>query len=211
VAGVLAAAVLVVLTTGCWRLVDTRSLVLWTTVGVPVQVCNTGMDDDLDVSSEVRFEWGDGEVNTAFLAYDRWDGHCFWHTYTQPGTYQGEVSMNPGHQTEGTQQLTVTVAPAAGHLRATGTAPSHTRATFAASGLAAFTLIPGVSDPAPVHHWDFGDGTTAVTSASMTTHIYATPGTYQVQVTVTRASYYDLQTIYYEAYAYSLTSVVVGS
>lgn len=210
-AGVLAAGLLVVLASGCWRLVDTRSLVLWTTVGVPVQVCNTGLDDDLNWSSEVRFEWGDGEADAAFLAWERWDGHCFWHTYTQPGTYLGQVSMNPGHQTEGTQQLTVTVAPAAGYLRATGTAPSHTSATFTASGLSAFTQIPGEWDPAPVHHWDFGDGTTAATSASMTTHTYATPGTYQVQVTVTRAFDYDLRNMFHEAYAYSVMSVAVGS
>ncbi len=207
----LGTAAVIVMASGCWRLADTRSLVLWTTVGVPVQVCNSGMDDDLEVSSDIRFEWGDGEVDSSFNAWDRWDGHCYWHTYTQPGTYHGEVRMDPGHQTEGTQPLTVTVAPAAGHLQVAGTAPTHTTARFTAGGLAASTQIIGWSDPAPVHHWDFGDGTTAVTSAATTTHTYATAGTYRVQVTVTRAFQYDLVTMYHEAYAYSVTSVRVGS
>jgi hypothetical protein len=210
-AAVLGATTLVVLSSGCWRLIDSRPLVLWTTVGVPVQVCNTGRDDDLDVSAEMHLDWGDGTDESAFLAWDRWDGHCYWHAYTAPGTYQGRVWMDPAHPTEGEQPLTVTVAPAAGHLRATGTAATHTQASFAASGLAASTEIIGRAGPAPVHHWDFGDGTTAVTSAAMTTHTYATPGTYRVQVTVTRAFEYDFMTMYHEATAWSTTSVRVGA
>jgi hypothetical protein len=107
--------------------------------------------------------------------------------------------------------MTVTVAPAAEYLRAAGTAPSHTFARFSALGLAASTVISERPDVAPVHHWDFGDGTTAVTADAATSHTYASPGTYRVQVTVTRDAAVGNWMIFEDAYAFSVASVRVGA
>lgn len=202
----------VLLTSGCWRLRHTNALVLWTTAGVPVQVCNDARDDDLDFSSNMTFDWGDGETDSfAVLWEQERPQECVWHAYAEPGTYEGFVGLVPGHSTEGRQDVTVTVAPAAGQLQASGTCACHTAASFSASGLAASVAVLGVPEaPAPVYHWDFGDGVTTTTATSQTTHVYANPGTYAVQVTVTRAWYVTLLTRFHEAQAWSTRSVRVG-
>lgn len=197
---------------GCYRLSSTTPLVLWTTVGIPVAACEWAPEMIGELSAEIAVDWGDGTLDQGHVFWDNPTGHCFWHTYAAPGTYQGRVSISPGQTGFSSRTLTVTVAPASSsYIGAAGTCPCHTGVTLSATGLASVVGLPGVPLPDPVYSWTFGDGTTAITNAATVRHTYATADTYVVSVTAVRSAFFSPNdATYHLATAWTTASVKVG-
>jgi hypothetical protein len=205
----LATVLLAVIATGCWQLETTQPLVLSTTVGIPVNVCE-GLGPRVEWSATITFDWGDGTTNRAGYSHDAPTGHCLWHTYSSPGTYEGLVSVAPGTTGFDQRRVTVTVAPATGgYVNAGGTCACHTSATLSAPGLVA--TVRSFAPDDVTYGWNFGDGTTATTTTGFVQHTFPAPGTYTVGLNVFRRWYLAAGTTYHEATAWTTATVRVGS
>ena len=92
-----------------------------------------------------------------------------------------------GHNPNGIA-ITPDQAPTA-RFRA-GAAPAGSPTSFDASGSS------GPSSPVVQFHWDFGDGTIAVSTEPVGSHVYANPGSYTVALTVRDAAGTNTRTIF---------------
>lgn len=131
---------------------------------------------DLTPGAYVRsWDFGDGTSITS-------NNGSVQHMYTRPGNYSVTLSVTNAFGC--TQTLTksslINIAVPAIVLSGTnisGCAPVNASLTAAVS-------TPN-NDPVTQYAWNFGDGATQSTTASGVTHLYNTPGTYNVTVTVT--------------------------
>ena len=128
--------------------------------------------DDVAVAS---YSWAFGDGNASV-------GPAPSHTYDQPGNYTVTLTVTDAAGNTDTDSLVVTVADtthptaAAGRNRTVG---EDTAVTFDGSASSDNVAIDS-------YEWDFGDGTTATGQTS--THTFAEPGAYAVDLTVTDTS-----------------------
>ncbi len=126
------------------------------------------------------WEFGDGATSALMQPQ---------HTYTAPGAYTVKLKVTSNNGCTDTTSLIIQVTTAP-NLTAgftvnvpaqclSGNSFAFTNTTFASPG----TVISGYS-------WNFGDGSPVATSQDAT-HVYATPGTYVVTLTVTAANGYS--------------------
>ncbi len=130
--------------------------------------------------SNVRVDFGDGSaIDLGAVTGDT----SVSHTYTTAATYQIKATLTDtgGFTSTATRFVTVT-------------APTPFAVTLATSPASVTTITPVVFTATPTlptgtratqYSWDFGDGSTATTTANVTTHTYSTAGTYVATVTVT--------------------------
>ena len=110
------------------------------------------------------------------------------HTYAAPGTYTATLTVDDGRgESDSTSRAVAVTAPPTGSPPPSGNRPpiASFEATLASAGGASTFAAAGSSDPdgdSLVFSWSFGDGGSA--SGSSVSHVYATPGTYTVQLTV---------------------------
>jgi plastocyanin len=119
--------------------------------------------------------------NGAFDAGVQSAGATFNHTFTQPGVYHYFCRIHYALGMRGT----ITVAGVA-PLPTAAFAPSSTTPTAGqAVSFDASASAPPSGDTLESYAWDFGDGSTQVTTTASTTHVYATAGAHTVSLTVT--------------------------
>lgn len=131
---------------------------------------------DLTPNASVRsWDFGDGTSLTT-------NNGSVQHTYTRPGNYN--VTLSATNAFGCTQTLTkpsfvniVVPTIVVSGTNISGCAPVNASLTAAVSTVN--------NDPVSQYAWNFGDGATQNTAASVVTHQYNNPGAYNVTVTVT--------------------------
>ena len=115
-----------------------------------------------------QWNFGDGSTGT---------GANQSHTYTAPGTYQVTLSVSTGNghcNDEVTKTVTVEPNPTAGFTATTVCQGEATQFTSTSTGQTINS-----------YQWNFGDGQNGM--GQNTTHVFSTPGTHQVTLTVQTA------------------------
>lgn len=124
----------------------------------------------------VRLSWSFGDGGTATTSAPS-------RTYAAPGTYTVVLTATDVWGKSASATQTVTMTEPAGNSGPTAVIASATCTT-----LSCVMSSTGTSDPEghsiKGYSWNWGDGTALSTGASPT-HVYATPGTYTVTLTVT--------------------------
>jgi hypothetical protein len=178
-----------VVATSCFRLSSTTRLVLSAPAGLPVEVCESIQEHDLEISAAIAIDWGDGSpLDESPVFWDDQLAICSSHTFATAGTYQGLVSVSPGTTGWNQRPLTINVSEAdPNSIAASGTCTCHRAATLSASGVAAYL---GSSPSGPnTYSWSFGDGTTQVSPQAQVRHTFPRRGTYEVTLTAVRPGY----------------------
>ena len=131
------------------------------------------VDPDGDV---IRYSWNFGDGGTSTSAAPS-------RTYAAPGTYTVVLTATDVWGKSATATQAVTMTEPAGNSGPTGVIASAT-----CTALSCVMSSTGTSDPEghtiKGYSWNWGDGTALSTGASPT-HVYATPGTYTITLTVT--------------------------
>ena len=152
---------------------------------VEIPTANAGLDRTVDQDSIVQFDASSSSDNLG-IASVYWafgDGTGYWgtagsHSYATPGQYLATLTItdHSGNVASASVQITVldTVAPVA---RGVGDRTVD-------EGQALFFDASGSTDNVAVvsYSWDLGDGT--MSAAASVSHVYASPGTYAVTLTV---------------------------
>ncbi|MXR19148.1 PKD domain-containing protein [Halobacterium bonnevillei] len=138
----------------------------WTDVNFEVENVTPGV-------TPAAYEWdfgnGDSDVTSS---------NATTYTYSQPGEYEATVTALSSDETVlFTRTITISVQRADGELAAS---PSPALTNVTEVTLTATTTSPGV-DPV-AYQWSFGDGSTRVTTANTTTHLYSSAGNYTTEV-----------------------------
>jgi len=141
------------------------------TVGLPVTFDSTGSDDP--DGTLVAYEWsfGDGTTDTETNPT---------HTYAMPGTYNVSLMVTDDTGAKDTSTTTSTIGVGNQAPIANANGPYN-----GTSGAPVQLDSSGSSDPdgtITAYNWDFGDGTTG--TGANPTHTYATPGAYNITLTV---------------------------
>ena len=133
-----------------------------------------------------EWEFGDGSPPTGGPKAGQ-----ITHTFTKPGTYTVSVKLPSDFGTYTPPSATAIVTPAEGltpHAQFTITSPPGAQqAVFDASG-----STPGTCRTIAYYLWNWGDGTPPESDGPQTptlTHTYASPGSYQVTLTVVNSHY----------------------
>jgi hypothetical protein len=134
-----------------------------------------------------EWEFGDGTTSTGGPVADK-----TVHTFTKPGTYTVRLKVASDFGAYAPPPATVTVVPAGGslvpHAQFTVTSPPGAQqAAFDAS-----SSTPGTCRTIAYYLWSWGDGTPPESDgpqAPVLTHTYASPGSYQVTLTVVNSHY----------------------
>ena len=160
---------------------DAKATPTAATTGQSVQFDATGSTDDED-PGDLDYSWdfdGDGTKDSSAAAPK--------HTYTEPGTYDAELTVTDpqGLDDTDTVQVTVTASGAAPTARASAT-PTRTRTgrqvTFSGQG----SSDDETSSSDLRYSWSFGNGGSARDATGRTVRAaYARPGTYTARLTVT--------------------------
>jgi parallel beta-helix repeat protein len=142
---------------------------------------SASIDTDTTPITTYSFDWGDGSATTGPQA-----GAAATHTYAMVGMYTVTVTVADSAGLSGIATRTVVVssadAPPAAALSvspSSGTAPLQVSADASAS-------TDTDSTPIATYSFDWGDGsaTTGPQAGATSSHTYAAPGTYTVEVTV---------------------------
>lgn len=137
-------------------------------VGVPMQFWGNATGGTAPVN--ITWNFGDGAGGS---------GAHPWHAYTVPGTKTATVTVVDGIGKTATASVTLTVKAPPGALVVTFTAsPIH--GTSPLTVWFNSTITGG--DGGDVYTWEFGDG--ASNSSANTSHVYRTPGSFAVNLTV---------------------------
>jgi YVTN family beta-propeller protein len=146
----------------------------------------TYSSDVVDVNRSITFDsstaggTGSGVTNWTFGDGTSGSGTSIVHSWTQPGTYEVDVTHDDGLGTPATSSVSVLVNPAlTGSFTATppaGTLP-------AAGKQLQFSATAGGGTSPDTVVWSFGDGSMA--TGDQVSHAYALAGNYSVNVTVT--------------------------
>jgi PKD repeat protein len=139
----------------------------------------SGSDSDGTITN---YHWVFGDGDTADTA-----GNTVSHTYAAGGSYPVSVTVTDDDGATGSSSGTCAATVAAPVVPPPNVAPTVACPAMSANALAvSYTASATDSDGTIAnYHWAFGDGQTADTSGSSTTHSYAAAGTYSVTVTVT--------------------------
>ena len=131
------------------------------------------VDPDGDV---IRYSWNFGDGGTSTSAAPS-------RTYAAPGTYTVVLTATDVWGKFATATQAVTMTEPAGN-----SGPTANIASATCTALSCAMSSTGTSDPEghtiKGYSWNWGDGTALSTGASPT-HVYATPGTYTITLTVT--------------------------
>jgi adhesin/invasin len=102
------------------------------------------------------------------------------HVYRDDGTYTVTLTLTDAGGNVSTQRTIVVVSPAA----PIGVTLSYTPATPMANQVVTFTAATTLPSGVSIerYEWDFGDGTTSVTTGNQRTKIYTSAGTRKVRV-----------------------------
>jgi PKD repeat protein len=102
------------------------------------------------------------------------------HVYGRPGTYRVTATATDIQNLTGTSSLVINVSDRSPiTLTLTASAPANRIVEFTANASGATGLT---------YFWDFGDGTSAVTTGGITNHRYSASGTYIARVTARSAT-----------------------
>lgn len=130
---------------------------------------------------DVVVDWGDGSQQH-FGALSA--STTISHTYLVEGTYTVEATANDASGFAESVATSITVLPGqppAVIVTASNSTPSRNQIiTFTAT-------VSGATSTITEYQWDFGDGSTAMTTSPQITHAYATQGTKVIRVTVVQA------------------------
>jgi PKD repeat protein len=146
-----------------------------TTPGAPVSFSSVAGSPDTG-GSIAGYSWNFGDPGNANNAAT---GPSTGHTYLSPGTYRVTVTVTDdlGVSTTKTVQVTVDATPTPAFTASSNPATAGSAVGFNAAGSTdTVGTITGYS-------WNFGDGNTA--SGQAPSHVYTSPGTYTVSLTVT--------------------------
>lgn len=129
---------------------------------------------------EYRWDWGDGTTATGLLAT---------HSYQEPGTYNVIfTASNDGVTDSESMSVTVVPPPVPAEIVTIDAAPSP-----AETGTEVQFTSNVLGDTPIEYNWSFGDGTTG--SGASPTHVYETPGTYDVSLEVVNETGTDTRTL----------------
>ena len=144
------------------------------------------VDEDTAVSFDGSASTDSGTGTVQSYSWDFGDGtsgsgETTTHTYAEPGTYTVELTVSDGTNT-GSNETVVTVEDATPPTVDAGSARSVDE-----DAQVSFSVTTASDNVGVVSYvWKFGDGNTSSTATP--THTYATPGTYEVNLTLTDAA-----------------------
>ncbi len=137
--------------------------------GAPLAV--TFSDTSIDRPATWLWAFGDGATSTV--------QHPI-HIFAAVGTYGVKLTVtNPNGTSSATSTVTVTKAPTAGFTMSATSGPAPLTVAFTD------TSVGGIS-PIETRAWNFGDGTSS--SDQNPAHVFTTPGTFRVALTVANAN-----------------------
>jgi PKD repeat protein len=125
---------------------------------------------------DLTYSWDFGDQNTGY-------GANVSHAYQANGSFTVTVSVTDPAGHRASQSSTYTVLPPLPQATFTFSVGYSGYVYFDASGSTA-----DASTSISRYNWDFGDGSTDMTSSSQDAHSYNSTGTYQVTLTVTDAT-----------------------
>lgn len=151
-----------------------------TTGDAPVKISFDGRASSGPITT-YAWDFGDGGKAT---------GAVVDHTYTFPGTYQATLTVSSAASTASATVRIIVTAPHTAE-------PLHADAGSDQVVTEDDTVLLDGSASTPAHEidgyrWDFGDGETA--EGANADHEFAEPGTYEVELTITRGSDTDTDT-----------------
>lgn len=163
--------------------------------GISITAPTTTVSAGLPATFTVNVASGTGGANVRDVTVEFGDGTrqslgaisgstTVQHTYNDPGTYQVRAIATEASGFTESVSTSVTILPA----QPPGVTITASDSTPNIGQIITLTAtVTGATSTIQQYQWDFGDGTTAVTTGPQITKSYATPGTKVIRVTVIQA------------------------
>jgi hypothetical protein len=163
--------------------------------GISITAPTTTVSAGLPATFTVNVAGGTGGANVRDVTVEFGDGSrqslgaisgstTVQHTYNNPGTYQVRAIATEASGFTESVSTSVTILPA----QPPGVTITASDSTPNIGQIITLTAtVTGATSTIQQYQWDFGDGTTAVTTGPQITKSYATPGTKVIRVTVIQA------------------------